>query len=100
MRLKAKLDENHTEVVKQLRQIGCLVLSLAAVGKGCPDLLVARDGRLLLLEVKREIKKGKVFPSKSKLNQEQEDFAKLWKGYVATVRSPEEAVKVALGISV
>lgn len=99
MRLKARLDDNHKECEDQLRQIGCLVLSLAGVGKGCPDLLVARDGRLHLFEVKREIKKGKVFPSKSKLNEKQIEFALLWRDYVTTVRSPEEAVRVILGIA-
>ena len=35
-----------------LERVGAFVQSLAAVGKGCPDLLVRHRGRWLLMEVK------------------------------------------------
>lgn len=52
MRLKARTDANHSEVVKALRNAGCSVQSLAATGRGVPDLLVGRDGKNLLMESK------------------------------------------------
>jgi hypothetical protein len=46
------VDNTHVEIVKALRKIGAWVLSLAAIGNGCPDLLVAFRGVWILLEVK------------------------------------------------
>ena len=36
----ARVDQNHVEIVKALRDHGAFVVSLATVGKGVPDLLV------------------------------------------------------------
>lgn len=53
MRRAARIDANHREIVKALRDIpGCTVTSLAGVGNGCPDLVVGYKGRNYLLEVK------------------------------------------------
>ena len=41
-KLRAKIDGNQTAVVAALKARGWLVLSLAGVGKGCPDLLCYR----------------------------------------------------------
>lgn len=54
VRYAAKTDANQARIVRDLRQAGCDVLSLAAVGQGCPDLLVHRAGQLCLLEIKRD----------------------------------------------
>lgn len=35
-----RVDANHSQIVKALRQCGVSVLSLAPVGHGCPDLLI------------------------------------------------------------
>ena len=85
VRRAARVDQNHAEVVDALRKAGCSVVSLAAIGKGCPDLLAARSGRTVLLEVKLP---------KGKLNDEQSDFHAAWLGEIATVRSAEEAIAV------
>lgn len=50
--IKARIDTNHAEIVRALRSYGCGVQSLAAVGKGCPDLLVSYRGQWHVLEVK------------------------------------------------
>lgn len=52
MRRAARVDANHAEIVSALREAGCFVVSLAAIGKGCPDLLVGTVGKWYLLEVK------------------------------------------------
>ena len=52
MRLRAKVDHNHADIVKALRRVGCNVLDLSRVGSGCPDLLVSRARKLYLVEVK------------------------------------------------
>lgn len=58
MRLKAKVDLNHKEVVKAFRQLGCLVSSMHNVGHGFPDLVVQVVNRIILVEVKSDAKKN------------------------------------------
>lgn len=90
MRLKAKVDANHVEVVDALRKAGCSVQSLAAVGKGVPDLLCARNGRMYLLEVKD----GQKPPSARKLTEDEQTWHLKWKATVHIVTSVDEALKV------
>ena len=77
MRRAAKIDENQPILVEAFRRLGCSVLSLATIGKGVPDLLVATSGITWLVEVK--IPKGKE-------NQKQLEFAETWQGCRAVVR--------------
>ena len=49
MRFAARVDGNQTAIVAALRKAGCNVLSLAAIGRGCPDLLVHRAGLIYLI---------------------------------------------------
>lgn len=88
MRRAARTDQNHLSIVKVLRQMGCEVLSLAAVGKGCPDLLVCRGHRLALAEVKD----GDKCPSAQKLTPDQVAFHSRWPVHVVT--NTEEAVNL------
>ena len=90
MRKYGKVDDNQASIVSDLRQAGCCVLSLAAVGQGCPDLLVYRHatGLLYLLEVKD----GDKYPSQRKLTPDQVEFHKVWPVYV--VKNTDEAFEV------
>ncbi len=81
MRRAAKVDDNHVDIVETLRARGITVLSLAAVGRGCPDLLVGIHGHDLLVEVKD----GSKPPSRRRLNPEQERFHNMWAGAPITV---------------
>lgn len=89
MRAKARVDRNHQEIVKALREVGCSVQSLAAVGKGVPDLLAARCGTNFLLEVKD----GDKPPSGRKLTDDEQQWHHKWKGPVHVVNNVEEALK-------
>lgn len=94
MRRAAKVDDNHGEIVQALRDAGCGVLSLAAVGKGCPDLLVhgpLYPWRHTLLEVKD----GSKPPSARRLTPDQAKFHEAWKGWIHVVTSVEEALDAA-----
>ncbi len=82
MRRAAKIDANQTDIVEALRAIGCTVQSLAAVGHGCPDILVGYRGQNLVFEVK---------VGKAKLRSKQELWRKFWRGQVDTIRSFEDA---------
>lgn len=78
-------DSNHDEVVAALEGIGASVADLAAVGNGCPDLLVGYQGHNYILEVKSN---GKV-----KLNAHQGKFHTHWLGRKPRVcYTPEMAV--------
>jgi hypothetical protein len=96
MRRAAKIDANQPAIVKALRAHGCDVLSLAAVGDGCPDILVARPyfpHYYYLLEVKDGAKP----PSARELTPAQVKFHAEWKGPIHVVTSVEEALD-AVGI--
>lgn len=90
MRARARTDENHAPIVNGLRSIGATVQSLAAVGDGCPDLLVGYRGVNVLLE----IKDGDKPPSRRRLTPDQDDWHSWWRGQVVTVKSLDEAIAV------
>jgi len=52
MRTAAKVDRNQQAIVAAYREVGVLVLSLASMGRGVPDLLVGAPPVLCLVEVK------------------------------------------------
>jgi Holliday junction resolvase len=76
MRRAAKVDANHGQVVEALKAAGASVQSLAAIGKGCPDLLVGYKGMWLLFEVKD----GTRSPSRRKLTPDQDEWIKASRG--------------------
>lgn len=86
MRRAAKVDDNHRAVVEAFRALGCLVQSLAAIGKGCPDLLVAVPDydRSQMSEVRRlivcEVKDGSKPPSARKLTPDEVAWHAAWAG--------------------
>ena len=89
MRRRARVDNNHAEIVAALREIGCSVQSLASVGAGCPDLLVGYRGRNVLLEVKAP---------KGSATSDQLTWGMGWKGQAGIVRTAEEAQRVVTGV--
>lgn len=92
MRRAAKTDANQAAIVGGLRACGATVQSLAAIGKGCPDILVGHRGRNFLME----IKDGNKLPSARKLTPDQIEWHAAWKGVVITVNSVEEAIAVLI----
>ena len=95
-RRAAKVDDNQAEIVAALRAVpGCTVTSLAAVGRGCPDLLVGfrsptGDPTNFLIEVKDAAKK----PSARCLTPDQELWHLEWKGSVHVAETVAQALKV------
>lgn len=89
MRRAAKVDANQEQVVSALRAAGAVVQSLAAIGKGVPDLLVSFRGSLFLLEVKD----GSKVPSAQKLTKDQLTWHQAWGAPVEVVKSPEQALR-------
>ena len=87
---RRKVDANQPEIVDALRQVGCTVQSLAMVGRGVPDLLVARNGRMWLMEIKN----GANPPSKQRLTDDEQAWIDGWAAPVYVVNSVERALEV------
>jgi Holliday junction resolvase len=86
----ARIDTNHKEIVKALREVGATVVSLAAMKHGCPDLLVGFGNETMLMEIKRD--------AKAKFTPDQLDFMSKWKGGpISRVDSVDAAIR-ALGV--
>lgn len=90
MRRAAKVDGNHSDVVDALEAAGATVQSLAAVGRGCPDLLVGYLGRNWLFEVKD----GSLSPSRRALTDDQIKWHGGWRGAVEVINGAEEALQL------
>lgn len=83
-----KVDLNHREIVQIFRSLGYSVLDLHILGKGAPDLLVAKFGVNTLIEVKD----GKLPASKRQLTDDEEWFWKEWLGRLILIQSVEDVI--------
>jgi hypothetical protein len=66
--MSKRIDANHNVIVDGVRAVGAEVQSLASVGKGCVDVLVAYRGSWYVAE----IKDGSKSPSRQKLTPDEE----------------------------
>lgn len=90
MRRAAKVDANQDQVVIALKAAGATVQSLAAVGKGVPDLLVGWQGKTVLFEVKD----GRRPLSEQRLTEQQLTWHGTWRGGpLCVVDGPEAALR-------
>lgn len=76
MRRAAKIDGNQTQIVDALRKVGASVQSLAAVGRGVPDLLVGHKGKTILME----IKDGRKPAYQRQITEQQAQWHQTWRG--------------------
>ena len=95
MRAK-RTDDNHKEIVKAARSLGCSVADTSAVGNGFPDLVIGvYAGRRINLMV--EVKDGKKSASRRKLTEDQVEFHKGWRGQIAIVETVQDLVNLIGG---
>ncbi len=92
MRHAAKIDDNQRQIVAALRRAGCTVQSLAAIGKGCPDLLLALGGNVVLAEVKD----GAKVASKQHLTADQVKWHADWPAKVWILRNLDDAGELVM----
>ncbi len=83
-RRAAKVDVNQPEIVAGLRKLGFSVLSIAQL-KNCCDLVIGKDGRNWLIEIKSN--------KKSKLTEGEQKFHDTWKGSVCVVTTIDEVLE-------
>jgi Holliday junction resolvase len=81
MSYKLKRDEFHSQIALELSEAGFSVLDLSRVGGGCPDLLIARNGVIAMVEIKTAI--GRKAPLE-RLKPNQTEFHAGWKGPIIT----------------
>lgn len=92
MRKYGKVDANQTEIVRQLRLLGCSVVSTASIGGGFPDVVVGYRGRNYLFEIK--ILEGVRNPKPAKLTSDEVEFMASWKGQVHIATCLDDVLKV------
>lgn len=84
---RKRTDANHALLMQTFRKLGCSIIDLSAVGKGCPDLAIGKHGKTALVEIKRD--------DKAKHTPAQLEFMAGWHGgTLATVRDIEGAVRL------
>ena len=94
MRRAAKVDANQAQIVSALRAAGATVQSLAAVGKGVPDLLCGIGGKTVLIECKD----GRRPPSERQLTPDQIEWHVEWRGGPCVVVSSVDEALAAIGV--
>jgi len=89
-RRAAKVDGNQGDIVAALEAAGASVQSLAAVGNGCPDLLVGYRSINYVIEVKDPAQPA----CKRRLNSHQKPWHAEWQGRAHLVETVEQALLV------
>lgn len=95
---RVKRDANHAEIVAALKGVGATVLDLAAVGGGCPDLLVGFKGRNTLLELKNPENAKVGGKAMQGTKDKQHTFRSEWQGLAFVVTRSADALD-AIGAS-
>jgi len=84
-----RVDNNHGSIIDGLRAVGATVQSLAALGKGAPDIVCGFRSQNFLFEIKN----GSQPPSKRRLTVAEEVWHQQWKGQVSVIESLDDALR-------
>lgn len=87
---KARVDANQPVIVATLRRCGFAVAHTHTIGKGFPDLVIARNGWTGLVEVKDADKP----PSARRLTNDEYDFHQKWPGEIFIIESVDDVLKL------
>jgi len=88
MRYDKRTDDNHREVIDELRKTmpEVTVFDASGAGNGFPDVVLGWNGRNYLFEIKDPAK----VPSARSLTDKQKEFHEGWQGQVHVVHSAAE----------
>jgi Holliday junction resolvase len=82
-----RVDANHSEIVRTLKELGCSVFDSSRMAGGFPDLVVGINKITCLVEIKSS--------DKAKYTPAQEAFMLNWKGStVARIDSVDAAIRL------
>jgi len=90
MRSAARIDDNQPEIIKAFRKFGCSVADTHALGKGFPDIVVAKNFKTAVIE----IKDGSKPRSACKLTTDEIKFRSSWLGLYFVVESIGDVIDV------
>lgn len=90
MRVRARKDSNHNEIVKAFRSMGVSVYDTAQLGNGFPDIAIGIGKVNVLIE----IKDGTKPPSARKLTTDELAFHDEWRGWIEIVCSVDDVVNL------
>ena len=85
-----RVDANHGQIAHAFSRLGFSVLDLSRVGCGCPDLLVAKQGHSVLVEIKDGMKSA----SRRKLTPAEQEFRLEWRGRLVTVTCLDDVMMI------
>ena len=86
---RARVDGNHSKIVKQLRQYPNITVRSVATIKGFCDIIVGYMDKNYLYELKDPEKP----PSARRLTPDEEVFHQTWKGHIKIALTVEEILK-------
>ena len=82
-----RVDANHSLIVKTLRDLGCSVFDTSRIAGGFPDLVVGKNSKTALVEIKSG--------EKAKFTAAQQAFMLNWQGStVARIHDVEGAINL------
>jgi hypothetical protein len=84
-------DKNHAAIVEALEQAKIAVIDMSHMGKGFPDLVVARRGVNLLVEIKNP----ETLYGRRGLNKLQRSWASSWPAPVYILRTLDDVARFA-----
>lgn len=88
-RRAAKTDDNHKQIVTELRKAGASVYNTHQL-KGFCDICVGYKGMNYLMEIKDPNKP----PSARRLTEREEEFHTTWRGQISVVHTTDEALDI------
>lgn len=89
----AKKDANHNDITKALEKSGCAVVDVSKLGGGFPDLIVCRQRKTYLVEIKNtKTSYGKRGPNKN-----QKAWADGWPEKVFILKNLDDVEKFVRG---
>ena len=94
-RRAARVDANQPQVVNELRHMGVSVAHTHQLGNGFPDLVCAKWGVNLLVELKDPSQP----PSHQRLTPDEHRFLDGWRGPILIARTSEEIYNRLLELS-
>ena len=89
MYVAKRTDGNQTEIVEGLRKLGYSVAITSMMGKGFPDIVVAKDFKTMLVEIKDPSQP----PSKRKLTADELKFHAKWNDIVIVAETIHDITK-------
>lgn len=87
-RRAARKDANHNAIQDAFVRLGWSVADTSRLGDGFPDLVAAKHGETVLVEVKD----GSKPPSARKLTDDEVKFKGRWQGWYAEVKNMDDVL--------